>query len=359
MTPEIALVDVSKRFGETGAVEGVSLALHAGEFVALLGPSGCGKSTTLRMLAGLEQPSAGRILMRGRDVTEATAAARNVALMFQSYALYPHLTVRQNIAAPLRIRGLSPLGRLPGAALASGRVRRVSKEIDGKVRRIAERLRIGALLDRRPGQLSGGQQQRVALARALVREPTAFLLDEPLSNLDTQLRAEARAEIKALHRSEGRPFLLVTHDQSDALSMADRVAVMIEGRIVQLGAPDEIFAAPATIAVAAFIGHHRMNILPRGAAAALHPAGGALDLGVRPQDLAPDPSGPLEAVVETLDFHGEETTVRLRHASGLALLAVLPGGAARPAEGETLRLSADVGKLHGFDARGRRAEVAA
>jgi multiple sugar transport system ATP-binding protein len=358
MTEVLAVERVSKRFGETVAVEDVSLALRLGEFVALLGASGCGKSTTLRLMAGLERPSAGRVLLQGRDVTQASAAARNVALMFQSYALYPHLTVWQNIAMPLRLRRLSVAARLPGARLLSPKVRHTAREIDGEVRKVAGMLRLDGLLGRKPGQLSGGQQQRVALARALVRAPSAFLLDEPLSNLDTQLRADTREEIRALHRRTGYPFLLVTHDQSDALSMADRVAVMIAGRIAQVAPPQEIYRAPATRAVAEFIGHHRMNILPRGPAAALHPAGAHLDLGVRPDQLRLAPDGPLQAVVEGRAFHGEETILRLRNAQGTALQAVLHGLDDLPEEGATLRLSAPVEALHGFDADGRRQEIA-
>jgi len=357
MTLELALDSVSKRFGDTLAVDAVSLALRAGEFVALLGASGCGKSTTLRLMAGLEAPSTGRVLLNGRDVTGDSAAARNIALMFQSYALYPHLSVYQNIAVPLRLRRLSAVGRLPGAGLVNSGVRLKLAEIDTQVRRVADILRLGLFLSRKPGQLSGGQQQRVALARALVREPSAFLLDEPLSNLDTQLRADTRDEIKALHRRTGYPFLLVTHDQSDALSMADRVAVMIDGRIVQQDTPEAIFRAPETREVAEFIGHHRMNVLPRGPAEVLHPAGSLLDLGVRPEDLCLAPDGPLEAIVVSRSFQGEETILRLRDRVGNDLRAVLRGAAPLPADGETVRLAATPGALHGFDAAGRRQEV--
>ena len=357
MTDALTLDGVSKRFGDTVAVDNVSLSLHRGEFVALLGASGCGKSTTLRLLAGLEAPDAGRVLLRDRDATADTAAARNIALMFQSYALYPHLSVYQNIAMPLRLRGLSVIGRLPGAGLFSGTVRRVSCDIRQKVLQVAEVLRLGDLLARKPGQLSGGQQQRVALARALVREPCAFLLDEPLSNLDTQLRADTRDEIRALHRRTGYPFLLVTHDQSDALSMADRVAVMIDGRIAQTGSPQEIFRAPASIDVALFIGHHRMNILLAGAGSALHPAGAGLHIGVRPEDLTLDPAGPLVAVVESVAFHGEETIVQLRGPSSAHLRLVLRGGQAYPQQGGTVRLAAAADALHGFDRDGRRVEI--
>jgi len=356
--PVLSLDRVSKRFGDMAAVQDVSLDLCEGEFVALLGASGCGKSTTLRLLAGLDQVSAGRVLLRGADVTRDTAAARNIALMFQSYALYPHLTVYQNIAMPLRLRRLSVLERLPGAALLRAPVRRALGGIDAQVRRIAGMLRLDQLLARKPGQLSGGQQQRVALARALVRDPSAFLLDEPLSNLDTQLRADTRDEIRALHKTTGYPFLLVTHDQSDALSMADRVAVMIEGRIVQVGPPEGVFKRPQTRAVATFIGHNRMNMIAAGPAAALHPAGARVELGVRPEDLVIAADGPLEVVVQSAAYHGEEVVLSLRGPDDLPLRAVLRGAAEVPEPGSRVRLAAAPGALHPFDAEGRRVEIA-
>lgn len=357
MTANLSLHNVTRRFGPTTAISDVSLSLNDGEFVALLGASGCGKSTTLRLFAGLEQPTEGQVLLYGRDVTGEGAAARNIALMFQSYALYPHLTVFQNIAMPLRLRGLSAIRRLPGVGLISAEVRRRQGEVAEQVGEVAEMLRLSALLDRKPGQLSGGQQQRVALARALVRAPSAFLLDEPLSNLDTQLRHDTREEIRALHKRTGYPFLLVTHDQSDALSMADKVAVMIEGRIAQIGSPHEIFERPATSAVASFIGHHRINLLPKGAASALHQAGAVLSIGVRPEDLRITADGPLEASVESLAFHGEETILRLRRADGDELRLVLRGGEPLPSRGDTVRLSADPAKLHGFSGDGQRQEL--
>ncbi len=359
MTGSLALASVSKSFGPVEAVRNVSLIVRDGEFVALLGASGCGKSTTLRLMAGLERPTMGRVLLQGRDVTGDSAAARNIALMFQSYALYPHLTVFQNIAMPLRLRGLTPLGRLPGARLVSPAVRAVGQDIEARVRHVAEMLRLAPYLARKPGQLSGGQQQRVALGRALVRDPSAFLLDEPLSNLDTQLRADTRDEIRALHRRTGYPFVLVTHDQSDALSMADRVAVMIAGSIAQIGPPQEIYRRPATRQVAEFIGHHQMNLLPPGAGAALHPAGTDLTLGVRPEDLRLDDKGALPATVESLAFQGEETILKLQDARGHPLRAVLRGQIDLPAPGQNVSLSALPGALHGFDADGRRRDLVA
>lgn len=353
MTAAIALENVTKRFDGALAVADASLAVAPGEFVALLGASGCGKSTTLRMMAGLVRPDEGRVVLGGEDVTDRSASGRNTALMFQSYALYPHLTVYQNIATPLRQRRLSASGRLPGARWLRPRLRGVLESIDTDVRRVAEMLRLGELLGRKPGQLSGGQQQRVALARALVRDPSVFLLDEPLSNLDTQLRGETRDEIKALHVKTGRPFVLVTHDQADALAMADRVAVMIKGRIAQCDAPERIFRAPKHRAVAAFIGAHPMNLLEPGAASsALHPAGVEHVVGVRPEHLAICSDGPLPATVRSAAFQGEESILRVEVGAGEGetLRVVLRGVETCPGQGEAIRLGARRSSVHLFDA---------
>jgi multiple sugar transport system ATP-binding protein len=357
--PVLSLDQVSKRFGDTEVVRDISLDLHAGEFVALLGASGSGKSTTLRMLAGLERPSAGRVLLRGEDVTDARPAARNIALMFQSYALYPHLTVRQNISTPLRQSRLGAFERLPFAAMLAAGTRSKSAEIESKTREVAEMLRLGDLLDRKPGQLSGGQQQRVALARALVRNPSAFLLDEPLSNLDTALRHSTREEIRDLHRRTGHAFLLVTHDQADALSMADRIAVMIDGRIAQCAPATDIYHRPASREVARFIGAHRMNILAPGTeAAALHPRGAHDAIGIRPEALAADPSGALAATLISAAFHGEETLLQLRTAAGAELIAVTDGAVPLPPPGTSMRFAAPAARLHAFDAgTGLRVEL--
>ncbi len=240
----VRLESVVKRHGSTTVLHGVDLEIDGGEFFVLLGPSGSGKTTTLRILAGLETVQSGRVLIDGVDVTTDEPGARDVAMVFQSYALYPHLTVAENIGFPLKMVGTPP-----------GRIRAAVAEAAAKVG-------IDHLLDRRPGALSGGQQQRCALARAIVRQPRLFLLDEPLSNLDAKLRIETRVELRKLQRSLGVTTVYVTHDQEEAMTLADRVAVFMDGRIVQIGTPQQIFARPETVAVAGFIGTPPMNLLP-------------------------------------------------------------------------------------------------
>ncbi|WP_306356213.1 MULTISPECIES: ABC transporter ATP-binding protein [unclassified Nocardia] len=235
---------VSKKFGTEYAVREVSLDIADGEFMVLLGPSGCGKSTLLRMIAGLEEPSSGRILLDGDDITDAAPQRRDLAMVFQSYALYPHLTVAKNIGFPLRSR------RQPRARIAE------------RVAEVARTLELSALLDRRPAALSGGQRQRVALARAMVRDPGAFLMDEPLSNLDAKLRSATRAELIALHRRLGATFLYVTHDQVEAMTMATRIALLDAGRVEQVGTPEELYDRPRTAFVAGFLGSPPMNLFP-------------------------------------------------------------------------------------------------
>ena len=239
----VRLEGVRKRFGRTEALRGIDLEVRDGESIVLLGPSGCGKTTTLRVIAGLERPDEGRVLFDGRDVTRLPPRERNVAMVFQSYALWPHMRVYDNIAFPLRIR------RLP-----EGEVRR-------RVRWAAELLEIEGLLDRYPHQLSGGQQQRVAVARAIVVEPEVLLMDEPLSNLDAQLRVKMRGEIRKLQRRLGVTLVYVTHDQVEAMVIGDRIAVMNEGRIVQVGEPVEVYERPSHVFVATFLGSPSMNIL--------------------------------------------------------------------------------------------------
>ena len=259
---DLQIASVTKDFGETSVLKGVTLDVQDGEFISLVGPSGCGKSTLLRIIAGLETPTTGNISIGGTDVTQLRAADRNLSMVFQSYALYPHLTVAENIAVPLHMRKMTALQRLPvlGGAMPGAQTQK--REIAEAVRNAAEMLEIGALMDRKPGQLSGGQRQRVALGRALVRDPAAFLLDEPLSNLDAKLRVQTRAEIAELHRRLKATFIYVTHDQVEAMTMSDRIAVMMGGEILQCAAPDVIYEDPDDIRVAEFIGSPKINILP-------------------------------------------------------------------------------------------------
>ncbi|TKZ22643.1 ABC transporter ATP-binding protein [Shimia litoralis] len=259
---DLQIASVTKHFGEASVLKGVTLDVKDGEFVSLVGPSGCGKSTLLRIIAGLETPTSGNIAIGGMDVTQLRAADRNLSMVFQSYALYPHLTVAENIAVPLQMRQMTALQRLPvlGGILPGARTQKA--DIGQAVRHAAEILEIAALLDRKPGQLSGGQRQRVALGRALVRDPAAFLLDEPLSNLDAKLRVQTRAEIAELHRRLKATFIYVTHDQVEAMTMSDRIAVMMGGEILQCAAPDVIYEDPDNIRVAEFIGSPKINVLP-------------------------------------------------------------------------------------------------
>lgn len=243
----VELRNIVKRFGGVEAVSNVSLYVEKGEFMVLLGPSGCGKTTTLRIIAGLEYPDSGRVFIDGRDVTDLEPGEREVSMVFQDYALYPHMTVFDNIAFPLVIKK-----RKLGLA---------KEEITERVHRVAKMLGIEELLDRKPTQLSGGQQQRVALARALVKEPKVWLMDEPLSNLDAIIRVQVRAELKRLQKDLGITTVYVTHDQIEALSLADRIAVMNKGRIIQIGAPEDIYENPRHVFVATFIGSPPMNII--------------------------------------------------------------------------------------------------
>jgi multiple sugar transport system ATP-binding protein len=302
---EVRYDAVAKSFGATEALAPLDLVVPDGRFMALLGPSGCGKTTALRLLAGLEQPTGGRIFIGERDVTRLEPRHRDVAMVFQSYALYPHKTVAENIAYPLRLRG------------------GVKAERDERVRSVAELLDIAGLLDRSPRQLSGGQRQRVALARAIIRRPQAFLMDEPLSNLDAQLRMQMRVEIKRLQRELGVTTLYVTHDQIEAMTMADLIAVMRHGRLQQLATPAELYARPANLFVARFCGSPPMNVLAgeiadggfRHAAGTLPLPGaqarGRVILGFRPEhaELGADGLAGEIYVVEPL---GNETLVTVR-----------------------------------------------
>jgi ABC-type sugar transport system ATPase subunit len=327
------------------AARGVDLSIADGEFMVLVGPSGCGKSTALRMIAGLETPSQGRVLIGDRDVTELPPQERDIAMVFQSYALYPHMTVRENLAFGLRMRGVAPAtiaGRVEGAARALG---------------------LEAVLERKPGQLSGGQRQRVALGRAIVREPLAFLFDEPLSNLDAKLRLETRAELARLHRRLAATMVYVTHDQEEALTLGTRVAVMSEGRVEQVGPPLEVYRRPATIFVATFVGSPAMNLLPAEVAPAVLPREGlrpeGATLGVRPHDLSvvPAGSGDLDALVDVVEPRGSELLlyVRLGAAGDGPEVRVITPPDLEVAPDEVVGLRFDRARLHFFDAgTGRR-----
>jgi multiple sugar transport system ATP-binding protein len=361
----ISIEGATRRFGQVLALDSVSLRVEPGEFVALVGPSGCGKTTLMRIVAGIETADAGRIAINGRDVTRLRAAERDVAMVFQSYALYPHLTARQNIAVPLAMRRLSGLQRLPllGRLLPESRRRRAAIACD--VGAAAAALGLSALLDRRPGQLSGGQRQRVALARAIVRQPAAFLMDEPLSNLDAALRVQTRREIVEIHRRAGAATIYVTHDQSEALTMADRVAVMQGGRILQVASPEAIYADPRDLRVATFIGSPRINTIPAEAEAPglvrvgaeklpLRAPPGPLTLALRPEELRVAEAG-LPARAEGVEFLGESLLLHARHEpTGTPLVLRLAPDARRPVAGEQLRLDFDPARALLFGPDGSR-----
>ena len=370
MTMGIVIDAVEKRFGATTVLHGVSARLAQGEFLCLVGPSGCGKTTLLRILAGLETADAGRVSIGGRDVTTLRPADRDVAMVFQNYALYPHLTVAQNLAVPLAMRRLSLPGRLPLIRHFAPGQAALRRGIAADVARAADMLGIGHLLDRRPAQLSGGQRQRVALGRAVVRQPSAFLMDEPLSNLDAELRARTRKEIVDLHRRAGVTTVYVTHDQVEAMTMSDRVALMLGGRILQIGPPRALYDDPATLAVAQFLGSPRINTLPGtatdrgilagGAVLPLRPAcppGTPVIVALRAEALRIAPHGTLPAIVEHLEFLGADILVHTRSGAE-TLVARLPVAAAEALRtGDTVRLDADWAAALLFAADGARIQA--
>ena len=338
-----------KSFGPVEILKGVDLTLSDGEMLVIVGASGCGKSTLLRLVAGLETPTGGRVMLDGRDVTEVDPSARDIAMVFQNYALYPHMTVFDNMAYGLRIRGLS------------------KDAIRQRVGETALLLGLEQLLARKPRQLSGGQRQRVAMGRAIVRDPKLFLFDEPLSNLDATLRVQMRAEIRRLQRRLGVTSLYVTHDQVEAMTLGDRLLVLHQGRPVQLATPMEVFARPADTYVAGFIGAPAMNLLPAellGGAVRLpgghliplpapRTGGPAITLGIRPEHVTLAPGG-LPLQVDLVEPLGSETLVHGRMADGTPLLAKLPG--AMPVA-DQVAVALAPGELHLFDrASGRRLE---
>jgi ABC-type sugar transport system ATPase subunit len=334
----VSFEGVRKDFGGTTVVHELDLQVADGELVVLVGGSGSGKSTTLRMLAGLEEVSAGVIRIGDRDVTALPPRDRDVAMVFQDYALYPHLTARENIALGLRLRKVA------------------SAEIERRVGWAADVLGLGALLDRRPKQLSGGQRQRVAMGRAMVREPAVFLFDEPLSNLDAQLRGQMRGEIARLQRRLGTTTLYVTHDQVEAMTLADRLVILDGGRVQQIGAPLDVYRRPANRFVAGFIGSPAMNFV-EGSLGSMAGEGGAT-WGIRPEDVLLVPegtAGSIPAEVALVELLGAHAHVHL-DAGGHRLVAVVAGADA-PAMGATVHVRLDPARGHRFDAHGRAVDI--
>ena len=364
-SPALALDDVRKSYGDTDVIHGIDLGIEEGEFIVFVGPSGCGKSTLLRLIAGLELLTGGEIRIDGRRVNDVPASERDLAMVFQSYALYPHMSVAKNLSF-----GLENL-----------RVER--REIDERVSRAAKLLQIEPLLGRRPGQLSGGQRQRVAIGRAIVRQPRIFLFDEPLSNLDAELRVQMRGEISALHHRLGNTMIYVTHDQTEAMTMADRIVVLSGGRVEQFGAPLELYNRPANRFVAGFIGSPSMNFL--GARAngpgeivvdgvgplALDPPlsgppGGPVELGIRPEAVrivdtatgsAGTAAGVAPATADGVEQLGSESYLYCTLEGGRTL-TVHHAGQTSVRRGDAVGLSFDMGVAHVFDADGRVLERA-
>ena len=341
----LQLRGIEKMFGALRVIQGIDLEIQRGEFVVFVGPSGCGKSTLLRLIAGLEQTDAGSIALDGRDITEAPSSQRDLAMVFQSYALYPHMSVFENMSFALK------LAKVPQA------------QVRDKVERAAQILNLTQYLQRTPKELSGGQRQRVAIGRAIVRAPKVFLFDEPLSNLDAALRGQTRIEIAKLHRDLGATTVYVTHDQVEAMTLADRVVVLRDGRIEQVGTPLELYDRPANQFVAQFIGTPQMNIIAASQATELLqatglvvPAGGAI--GLRPEHLqlcAPG-SGQVHARVELIEALGAETLVYLSTPAGVQL--VVRQNTRSPLRvHESVGIAIDADAAHVFDAQGRISRV--
>jgi ABC-type sugar transport system ATPase subunit len=346
MRGHVRFGSISRMYGTVAALKRIDFEIQPGEFFALLGPSGSGKSTTLRILAGLDMPTSGRVFVDGQDVTSLDARDRDVAMVFQSYALYPHMSVFENIAFPLEMARMS------------------RAEIATQVREAAGKVRIEHLLDRKPGQLSGGQQQRCALARAIVRKARLFLLDEPLSNLDAKLRLETRIELKKLQRSLGVTTVYVTHDQEEAMTLADRMAVFMEGEIQQIGRPSDIFAQPNSVDVAAFIGSPPMNLFPahyssghvafgEGRVKTLKTEGGERDvvIGIRPSAVRLASSG-IAARVELVEDLGDTAVLELV-VGGRPMRARVTDGPI-PSEGDSVFITVRPEDIHLFCAESRK-----
>ena len=329
----IVLNNVTKSFGETQVIPPLDLTIEDGEFAVFVGPSGCGKSTLLRMIAGLEDLTSGQIEIDGEDVTQVPPSKRGLAMVFQSYALYPHMTVRKNIAFPLRMQGMD------------------QSEIDKKVEAAAKSLNLSDYLDRKPAALSGGQRQRVAIGRAIVRNPSAFLFDEPLSNLDAALRVGMRLEISEMHESMKTTMIYVTHDQVEAMTMADKIVVLQAGVIEQVGTPLELYHTPRNVFVAGFIGSPKMNIFSGSEAEKL----GAHTAGIRPEHIDIDLSdGTWKGSVGVAEHLGSDTFVHV-HDTGLGdLVTVRIAGDVAVKHGDTIYLTPQMDKIHKFDEQGLR-----
>jgi multiple sugar transport system ATP-binding protein len=326
----ITLNKVSKTFGEAKVIPSIDLEINDGEFVVFVGPSGCGKSTLLRLIAGLEDVSGGKIMIDGKDVTDAAPAARGLAMVFQSYALYPHMSVRKNIAFPLKMAKME------------------QSAIDKKVDDAARVLNLTDYLERRPSQLSGGQRQRVAIGRAIVREPSAFLFDEPLSNLDAALRGTMRLEISELHHQLKTTMIYVTHDQIEAMTMADKIVVLNRGNIEQVGSPLDLYRSPRNLFVAGFIGSPKMNFI-EGAYAQ---SKGAKTVGIRPEHIVlSKDTGTWKSTVTVAEHLGADTFLHL-DVDGIGPITARCSGEFGVGYGDTVYLTPDESKLHRFDDKG-------
>lgn len=329
----IQLKQVRKCFGKVEVIPPLDLEINDGEFVVFVGPSGCGKSTLLRLIAGLEDTTSGNIEIDGKDATDLPPAKRGLAMVFQSYALYPHMTVRKNIAFPMK------MAKMP------------QEEQDRRIEQAATALNLTDYLDRRPGQLSGGQRQRVAIGRAIVREPSAFLFDEPLSNLDAALRVGMRMEISELHKKLATTMIYVTHDQVEAMTMADKIVVLQAGVIEQVGSPLELYRTPRNKFVAGFIGSPRMNLLD-GPEAAGH---GAHTIGIRPEHIdISKTEGTWQGTVGIAEHLGSDTFVHIHGIPGCDPLTVRAGGEFDVHHGDTVYLTPQLEHLHRFDQQGLR-----
>ncbi|TYB81078.1 ABC transporter ATP-binding protein [Maritimibacter fusiformis] len=331
----ITLDKVQKKFGDVEVIPPLDLTVEDGEFVVFVGPSGCGKSTLLRLIAGLEDVTGGEIRIDGKPATDLPPAKRGLAMVFQSYALYPHMSVRKNIAFPMKMAGMD------------------KAEQDRRIAKAAEALNLTDYLDRRPGQLSGGQRQRVAIGRAIVREPAAFLFDEPLSNLDAALRVGMRLEISELHKRLDTTMIYVTHDQVEAMTMADKIVVLRAGHIEQVGSPLELYHAPRNTFVAGFIGSPKMNLMG-GEAAKRHDAA---TIGIRPEHLdVVDGGGTFIGKVGVSEHLGSDTFFHVHIPEMGEPMTVRAGGEVGLRHGDTIHLTPQADKIHRFDEKGLRIE---